>query len=143
MRDKIQLRMLVSEALEALNGPVGHKRLQTDLGFLKPYKMVKSRVVDGARTFRFEFRTDDGSYYSHAFFVEYPDGRWKVRIETDWKVRTRDNTSGAGKDFTMDYGPFSSYEEMASELNRKLTNNPLIVRTFTGTTANGCWIKKL
>lgn len=117
------LRKLVSEVI---NADSAGSKLQDDIGFLKDYKLVKSRVIDDAQTWKFEFKTDDNSYVSYAFFVMYPDGRCKMKLETDWKVTTKDNTSGAGRDFSMAYGPFDNYDEMVSELNRKLNNNPLV-----------------
>ena len=103
----------------------GH-RFQDDIHFLKDYKEVSNREINGANTWKFEFKTSDNSYLSHAFIVEYPNGVYKMRLEVDWKVTSKHNTAGAGKDFVMTFGPFSSYEVFVSELNRRLHNNPLI-----------------
>lgn len=126
MKSINQLRKLIFEAIAGQEAAIDASRMQQDMGFLNKYVLVKSKVINNARTFRFEFRTDDGSYWSYVLFVLYPNGRAKMKLETDWKVTTKDNTAGAGKDFTMVYGPFESYDEMVSELNRKLNNNPLI-----------------
>jgi hypothetical protein len=102
----------------------GH--LQDDVSFLKDYHLLGSKMVNGAKTWKFEFKTPDNSYLSHAFFVQYPNDSWKMRLEVDWKVTTKHNTAGAGKDFVMTFGPFTSLDEMISELNRRLHNNPMI-----------------
>jgi len=102
------------------------EKLQRDVLFLKAYKLLGTNRVNGAKTWKFEFKTADNSYVSHALFVEYPDESWRIKLEVDWKVSTKHNTAGAGKDFTMVYGPFDSYDRMVEELNRRLHNNPMI-----------------
>ena len=101
-------------------------KLQDDILFLKNYKLLGTSRINGAKTWKFEFKTPDNSYLSHAFFVEYPNEVWKMRLEVDWKISTKHNTAGAGKDFVMAFGPFNSYDILVSELNRRLHNNPMI-----------------
>lgn len=126
--DKNSLKKLISESVGEVfaNQAQLSGSLKEDLNFLKDYDLLGSKMVNGAKTWKFEFKTSDNSYVSHAFFVQYPDGSCKMRLEVDWKVSTKHNTAGAGKDFVMAYGPYENYSTMVSELNRTLTNNPMI-----------------
>jgi hypothetical protein len=117
------LRKLIRESVEEA---VSVLKFQEDMPFLGKYKLDETRMINGAKTWRFEFSTDDNSYRSKVFLVGYPDGSFKMKLDVYWKTSTKDNTAGAGKDFTRTYGPYLSYEEMAKELNRVMTNNPLI-----------------
>jgi len=123
------IKKLVTEALtQVFTGEqqVTGAQLQQDVDLLKNYTQVSHRLIDSANTWKFEFQTEDKSYLSHVFVVLYPNGACKMRIEVDWKVKSKENTAGAGKDFVITFGPYLSYEEMVSELNRKLKNNSLI-----------------
>lgn len=102
------------------------KALRDDVLFLKDYTLLGTKPINGAKTWKFEFKTPDSSYLSHAFFVQYPNEAWKLRLEVDWKIKSKDLQVGAGKDFVMTFGPFRSYNEMVRELNRRLHNNPMI-----------------
>ena len=129
MKDANSLRKLISEAVQQVMlqpQPASGLSFQEDIHFLKDYNLVATREVNGASTFKFEFKTSDSSYMSHAFIVEYPNGVYKMRLEVDWKVSSKDHTAGAGKDFVMSFGPFTNYQEFVSELNRRLHNNPMI-----------------
>lgn len=130
--DTKYIRKLVNEVLQAAADAVPGEQmltgaqLQQDIDILKNYTKLGTRVIDGAKTWKFEFKTEDRSYLSHVFIVQYPNESCKMRIEVDWKVKSKENTAGAGKDFVMTFGPYPSYEEMVTELNRKLKNNPMI-----------------
>lgn len=123
------IKKIVIEALQqqdVAGAAITSVGLQRDIHIITNYTLVKSKVINGANTWKFEYKTDDNSYMSNAFVVEYPNGVCKMRLEVDWKLITRHNTSGAGKDFVMVFGPYLSYEIMVEELNRKLKNNPMI-----------------
>ncbi|MDP2692697.1 MAG: hypothetical protein Q8O88_03615 [bacterium] len=47
-------------------------RLQQDISLLKDYTQISNKIIDGAKTWKFEYKTDDSSYLSHIFVVQYP-----------------------------------------------------------------------
>ena len=120
------IRKMILEVISQSELEPSGTKLQQDIDLLKNYTLIETKIISGANTWKFEFKTQDESYLSHAFIVQYPNGVCKMRLEVDWKVTTKHNTVGAGKDFVMVFGPFQSYDEMVTELNRKLKNHPMI-----------------
>lgn len=100
-------------------------RMREDIKYLGEFKLVDSKSNNGVRAWRFEFSTQNNGYMIDCHIINYQTGEWKAKIDVHWRVRTKDITDGAGKDFTRVFGPYGGYQEMVNELNRILNNNPL------------------
>ena len=65
------------------------------------------------------------SYKFHVFIAEKNE-KWKCKMVVYWKEQTPEPTSGAGKDFEFEIGPFNSFEELSSVLEKRMLNNPIM-----------------
>lgn len=100
--------------------------LQHDISFIKDFAPVGKKVINGVQKWKFTHNSGDDGYMSDVIITQYPNDTWSMKLEVFWRVKTKENTSGAGKDFTRVFGPFTSYEIMCEELKRILHNNPMM-----------------
>lgn len=67
----------------------------------------------------------DNDYIFNVFIAKTPNENWYYKFFVYWKTHTSDFTSGKGKDFDLQFGPFDSLEAMEKDLMHNLNHNTL------------------
>jgi hypothetical protein len=67
----------------------------------------------------------DSDYTFNVFIAKTPNENWYYKFFVYWKTHTSDATSGKGKDFDLQFGPFDSLEVMEKDLMHNLNHNTL------------------
>lgn len=67
----------------------------------------------------------DSDYVFNIFIAKTPNENWYYKFFVYWKTHTSDSTSGKGKDFDLQFGPFDSLEAMEKDLMYNLNHNTL------------------
>ena len=101
-------------------------RLMNELCYLKEFKLEKHDKIGDSDVWRYKFKSHGSNYHVDCAISRDKQGYWKALIDVYWRVKTKDATAGAGKDFTRTFGPYESFDDMCSELNRVLKNNPML-----------------
>jgi hypothetical protein len=57
----------------------------------------------------------DNDYIFNVFIAKTPNENWYYKFFVYWKTHTSDFTSGKGKDFDLQFGPFDSLEAMEKD----------------------------
>lgn len=68
---------------------------------------------------------EDSDYIFNLFIVKTPNENWYYKVFVYWKKQTKDFTSGKGKDFDLQFGPFYSLEKLEKDLHYNLNHNIL------------------
>jgi hypothetical protein len=122
----VNIRKLIREELEkALTKQAAQTKFDQDIVYLKGFTQKKKESKNGQTIWVFEHKSKD---YTLRFYIQKKEDKeiWNAKVFIYWKTPSKEFTNAKGKDYEYQFGPFSSYEEMVSELNRKLQNNPLI-----------------
>jgi hypothetical protein len=67
----------------------------------------------------------DSDYTFNVFIAKTPNKNWYYKFFVYWKTHTSDSTSGKGKDFDLQFGPFDSLEAVENNLMHNLNHNIL------------------
>jgi hypothetical protein len=67
----------------------------------------------------------DSDYTFNVFIAKTPNENWYYKFFVYWKTHTSDSTSGKGKDFDLQFGPFDSLGTMEKDLMHNLNHNIL------------------
>jgi hypothetical protein len=67
----------------------------------------------------------DNDYIFNVFIAKTPNENWYYKFFVYWKTHSNDVTSGKGKDFELQFGPFNSIESLEKDLNYNLNHNTL------------------
>jgi hypothetical protein len=67
----------------------------------------------------------DNDYIFNVFIAKTPNENWYYKFFVYWKTHTSDATSGKGKDFDLQFGPFDSLGAMEKDLMHNLNHNTL------------------
>jgi hypothetical protein len=121
----VNIRKLIREELEKMmDAKTSEEVFDRDISYISGFSLLKKESKSDSDIWIFEHRTKD---YSIRFYLRKnkKDKEWTGKIFIYWKVQSSDFTNAKGKDFEYTFGPYKSYKEMVSELNRKLHNNPL------------------
>lgn len=121
----MNIRKLIREELEkAMNKKTSEEIFDNDIKYITGFDMIKKETRGNIDLWVFEHKTKD---YSIRFYLNKDklNKEWSGKIFIYWKKITKEFTNAKGKDFEFTFGPYKSYKEMVSELNRKLNNNPL------------------
>lgn len=122
----MNIRKLIREELEQLMKKSTAERVfDQDISYINGFELTKKEVKNNENVWVFEYKTKD---YTIRFYVSEnkTNESWRAKVFIYWKEQSRDFTNAKGKDYEYTFGPYSSYEEMIEDLNRKLKNNPLI-----------------
>lgn len=122
----MDIRRLIREELEkVMNKQELEKNFDQDIAYLKGFSLNKKEDKGNSELWVFDHSEKD---YTLRFYIQHnkKEDIWSTKIFIYWKIPSKEFTNAKGKDFEHTFGPYSSYEEMVSELNRKLENNPLI-----------------
>lgn len=122
----MNIRKLIIETLETVvNKEQVEKKFDQDIIYLKGFKLSKKENKGNSEIWIFQHKQKD---YILRFYIQHnkKDDNWVAKVFIYWKEASKNFTNAKGKDYEHTFGPFSSYEEMIEELNRKLKNNPLI-----------------
>lgn len=122
----MNLRKFIREQIEqTINKQDTEEKFDQDIVYLKGFTLNKKEYKSGSTIWIFEHKTKD---YTVRFYIQKEEktGFWFGKVFVYWKEPTKELTSARGKDFEFKFGPYGSYKEMVSELNRKLANNPLM-----------------
>lgn len=68
----------------------------------------------------------DSDYIFNLYIAKTPSENWYYKFFVYWKKHTSDFTSGRGKDFDLQFGPFKTLEELEGNLKYNLKHNTLI-----------------
>jgi len=68
---------------------------------------------------------EDSDYIFNLFIAKTPNQNWYYKIFVYWKKHSNNFTSGKGKDFDLQFGPFSKIEDLEKDLNYNLNHNIL------------------
>lgn len=68
---------------------------------------------------------EDSDYIFNLFIAKTPNQNWYYKIFVYWKTQTKNLTSGKGKDFELQFGPFLNINELEKDLNYNLNHNLL------------------
>lgn len=122
----MNIRKIIKEELEkVLNKKESEVKFDQDIVYLNGFILTKKENKSDVTIWVFEHKTKD---YTIRFYLKKTNSSdsWLAKIFIYWKTASRDFTNAKGKDYEHTFGPFSSYDEMILELNKKLENNPLI-----------------
>ena len=121
----MSLRKIIRESLEQIVNNelikidgfdfVNHKTDQEGNLLWKYKKRIKSGTSS----------REDSDYIFNLFIAKTPNENWYYKVFVYWKKHTKDFTSGKGKDFDLQFGPFNSLEELEKDLNYNLNKNIL------------------
>lgn len=67
----------------------------------------------------------DSDYTFNIFIAQTPNKNWYYKVFVYWKKHTKDHTSGKGKDFELQLGPFNSFKDMKKDLDYNIKHNTL------------------
>ena len=122
----MNIRKIIKEELEkVMNKQESEKKFDHDIHYLKGFSLNKKEEKGDNTIWVFDHKEKD---YILRFYIQKNNStdKWNAKVFIYWKEASKDYTNAKGKDYDASFGPFDSYEEMVSELNRKLHNNPLI-----------------
>lgn len=122
----MNIRKFIKEEIEKVLDKQGmEKKFDQDISYLKGFSLNKKEEKGDNIIWVFDHKEKD---YTLRFYVQKnkKNDNWSAKVFIYWKIPTKDFTNAKGKDFEHSFGPYSSYQEMVEELNRKLKNNPLI-----------------
>lgn len=122
----MNIRKIIREQLETvINKQDLANKFDQDIVYLKGFSLNKKEIKGDNTIWVFDHKEKD---YILRFYIQKnnPTDKWHAKVFIYWKEPSKEYTNAKGKDFDATFGPFNSYEEMVSELNRKLKNNPLI-----------------
>ena len=122
----MNIRKIIREALEqVVNQETSGEKIAQDIAYLKSFSLNKKENKGNSVIWIFDHKQKD---YILRFYIQNnkSEDTWSAKVFIYWKEPSRDFTNAKGKDYEHSFGPYSSYEEMVDELNRKLKNNPLI-----------------
>lgn len=68
---------------------------------------------------------EDSDYLFNIFIANTPSKKWYYKIFVYWKTHSSHVTSGKGKDFDLQFGPFNTLEELEKDLHYNLNHNIL------------------
>lgn len=68
---------------------------------------------------------EDSDYIFNVFIAKTPNENWYYKVFVYWKDKTKNFTSGKGKDFDLQFGPFESLEILEKDLHFNLNHNIL------------------
>ena len=122
----MDIRKFIKEEIDKiLDKQELEKKFTQDIVYLKNFSLNKKKDNGSNFIWILEHKQKD---YTLRFYIQNnkEDDSWISKIFIYWKKPSKIFTNTKGKDFECTFGPFSFYEEMVAELNRKLTNNPLI-----------------
>lgn len=122
----MDIRKLIKEELEKiLDKEQLEKKFDQDIHYLNNFELIKKEKKGQYNVWVFTHKSKD---YTIRFYIQENNqtNSWKAKVFIYWKVPTREFTNAKGKDFEFSFGPYDSYDEMVTEINRKLQNNPLI-----------------
>lgn len=71
----------------------------------------------------------DGDYIFNVFIAKTPNENWYYKIFVYWKSHTSNVTSGKGKDFELQFGPFNNAKDLQKDLDYNLNHNILFAFT--------------
>lgn len=121
----MNLRKIIRESLEQMINSqlieidgfkfIGHKTDENGNLIWKYSKKIKSGTSS----------KEDSDYIFNVFIAKTPNENWYYKVFVYWKKKTNDFTSGKGKDFDLQFGPFDSLENLEKELNYNLKHNIL------------------
>ena len=126
--DLAALRKIIREELAVLpklqdNSDLGGINL-ADIEYLKNFSLIDNKKGQNGEIWKFEYKTKD--YLLNFFIKRDKKDAWSGELKTYWKKKTKEATSGGGKDFQMNFGPYHSFEKFVENINLKLKNHPLI-----------------
>ena len=120
------LKSIISE--EAQNLVVNNRQVVHDLKnkvpYLKELPFVRFYSKNGKKIWLFGNSIDD---YKIKIYVINQAEDWKAKLIVNWKKETKNSTADEGKDVEKVFGPLGSLEELIVDLDRKLTNNLLLI----------------
>jgi len=122
----VNIRKIIREQLETvINKQEVANKFDQDIVYLKGFSLNKKETKGDNTIWVFDHKEKD---YILRFYIQKNNStdKWNAKVFIYWKEPSKEYTNAKGKDFDASFGPFSSYEEMVNELNRKLKNNPLI-----------------
>lgn len=122
----MDIRKFIKEEIEKVLDKQGlENKFNQDIVYLKGFSLNNKKDNVGNTIWIFGHKEKD---YTLRFYIQNNknDDSWNTKIFIYWKEPSKNFTNARGKDFEHTFGPFSSYDEMVTELNRKLANNPLI-----------------
>lgn len=67
----------------------------------------------------------DSDYIFNFFIAKTPNENWYYKFFVYWKTQSNHNTSGKGKDFELQFGPFNSLDVLEKDLYYNLNHNTL------------------
>ena len=122
----MDLRKIIREELEKLvNKEDLENKFDKDITYLKNFSLNKKEEKGNSIIWIFDHKEKD---YTIRFYIQKnkKEETWKAKVFIYWKEASKNYTNARGKDYDATFGPYSSYQEMIEELDRKLKNNPLI-----------------
>lgn len=122
----MDIRKIIKEEIsKVLDKHELERNFDQDIVYLKGFSLNKKETKNNSNIWVFDHKEKD---YTLRFYIQNnkTDNNWSAKVFIYWKIPTKEFTNAKGKDFEHLYGPYSSYNEMIKDLNRKLENNPLI-----------------
>lgn len=121
----MNIRKIIRESLEqTMNGQlikidgfrfIDKKKDENDNLIWKYSRNIKSGSSD----------REDSDYIFNLYIAKSKNNNWYYKFFVYWKKHTSDFTSGRGKDFDLQFGPFNSLDELKSNLTYNLKHNNL------------------
>jgi len=68
---------------------------------------------------------EDSDYIFNLYLAKSKNNNWYYKIFVYWKKHTSQSTSGRGKEFELQFGPFNTLDELKSNLTYNLKHNNL------------------
>lgn len=68
---------------------------------------------------------EDSDYIFNLYLAKSKNNNWYYKFFVYWKKHTSQSTSGRGKDFELQFGPFNTLDELKSNLTYNLKHNNL------------------
>jgi hypothetical protein len=120
----VNIRKIIREELEkALKKPeiqIGH-----DIAYLNGFSLIDQASKGHVKIWVFEKKHKD--YAIRVYLQKDNENKqWSGKIFIYWKKVTKELTNAQGKDYEFPFGPYASYQEMVTDLNRRLRNHPMI-----------------
>ncbi|GIV43994.1 MAG: hypothetical protein KatS3mg035_1117 [Bacteroidia bacterium] len=117
----MSLRKLIREYIE---DAVNQDFIESEIDSIVDFDLIEKKEEGGKVTLKYEFKEND--YTIRLYIVKTSSDNWYYKLFVYWKAFSKSFTSGKGKDFELQFGPFENFDDLKKSLNYSINNHVLL-----------------